>query len=89
MSTSDKVQGHMTILRVPTAQGKKGKWPKTKSVSGKTQGIWKTQGIFSKHMENTGNFVSSSCKCSNSKSKGYLRYFFQKLDRSGKSVLFM
>ena len=25
----------------------------------------------SKHRENTGNFVSSSCKCSDSKSKGY------------------
>ena len=49
-----------------------------KSLSGKTQGIWKfcqntgkTQGIVSKHRENTGNFVSSSCKCSDSKSKGY------------------
>ena len=31
----------------------------------------KTQGILSKHRENTGNFVSSSCKCSDSKSKGY------------------
>ena len=48
------------------------------SLSGKTQGIWKfcqntdkTQGILSKHRENTENFVSSSCKCSDSKSKGY------------------
>ena len=46
------------------------------SPSGKTQGIWifcqntgKTQGILSKHRENTGNFVGSSCKCSDSKSK--------------------
>ena len=38
--------------RVPTAQGKQGKWPKTNSLSGKTQAIWKfcqntgkTQGI--------------------------------------------
>ena len=31
----------------------------------------KTQGILSKHRENTGNFVSSSCKCSDSTSKGY------------------
>ena len=47
------------------------------SQSGKTQGILhfiKTQGkhgILSKHRENIGNFVSSSCKCSDSKSKGY------------------
>ena len=46
--------------------------------TGKTQGIWKfcqntgkTQGLFSKHRKNTGNFVSSSCKCSDTKSKGY------------------
>ena len=31
----------------------------------------KTRGILSKHRENTGNFVSSTCKCSDSKSKGY------------------
>ena len=31
----------------------------------------KTQGILSKRRENTGNFVCSSCKCSDSKSKGY------------------
>ena len=49
-----------------------------KSLSGKTQGIWqfcqntgKTQRISSEHRENTGNFVSSSCKCSDSKCKGY------------------
>ena len=73
------------------------------SLSGKTQGIWKfcqntgkTKGILSKHKENTGNFVSSSCKCSDSKSKGYYdswrqknAFFFQKLDRSAKSVLCM
>ena len=48
------------------------------SLSGKTQGIWifcqktgKTQGILSKRRENIGNFVSLSCKCSDSKSKGY------------------
>ena len=35
------------------------------------QNTGKTQGILSKHRENTGNFVSSSCKCSDSKSKGY------------------
>ena len=42
----------MSSVRVPTAQGKQGKWQK-KSLSGKTQGIWKfcqntgkTQGIW-------------------------------------------
>ena len=50
-----------TLYRVPMAQGKQGKWPK-KSLSGKTQGIWE-------FCQNTGNFVSSSCKCSDSKSK--------------------
>ena len=41
------------IYRVPTAQGKQGKWPPKKSLSGRTQGIWKfgqnagkTQGIW-------------------------------------------
>ena len=92
--------GNLLIVfhRVPTAQGKKGKWPNN-SLSGKTQGIWKfcqTQGILSQHRENTGNFVSSSCKCSDYKSKGYCDscrgkkiIFFQKLDRSAKSVLCM
>ena len=56
----------------------------------------KTQG---KHriFQNTGNFVSSSCKCSDSKSKGRCdicrkkkkKKKSQKLDRSAKSVLCM
>ena len=61
----------------PGKTGKTGKMAK-KSLSGKTQGNWKfcqntgkTQGILSKQRENTGKFVSSSCKCSDSKSKGY------------------
>ena len=29
--------------RVPTAQGKQGKWQQQKSLSGKTQGIWFAQ----------------------------------------------
>ena len=61
------------INRVPTAQGKQGKWPKKIPVRENTGNLE----ILSKHRENrefcqsTGNFVSSSCKCSDSKSKGY------------------
>ena len=57
-----------------TAQGKQGKWPKKYPCQGKHRefgNFVKTQGILSKHRENTGNFVSSSCKFSDSKSKGY------------------
>ena len=85
------------IYRVPTAQGKQGKWPKIFPVRENTGNLE----ILSKHREfcqNTGNFVSSSCKsCSDSKSKGHCnicrkkKSFFspQKLDRSAKSVLCM
>ena len=52
------------LNRVPTAQGKQGKWPKKASLSGKTQGIWK-------FCQNTGNFVCSSCKFPDAKGKGY------------------
>ena len=44
------------------------------SLSGKTQGILKFVKTQGKHWEfylNTGNFVSSICKCSDSKNKGY------------------
>ena len=58
------------------------------------ENVVKTQGILSKHRENTGNFVCSSCKCYDYKSKGYCdtchkKIFFSpmKLDRSAKSVL--
>ena len=57
--------------------GKQGKWPKKIPVSENTGNL-----EMSKHRENTGNFVSSSCKCSDSKSKGYCNscrkkiYFF-------------
>ena len=61
--------------RVPTAQGKQGKW--TKIPSGKTQGFWK-------FCQNTGNLVCSSCKFPDSKGKRYLEiccesfhYFFE------------
>ena len=50
-------------VRVPTAQGKQGKWSK-KNLSGKTQGIWK-------FCQNTGNLVCSSCKFPDSKGKRY------------------
>ena len=66
--------------------GKTGKMAKKKSLSGKTQGIWK-------FCQNTGNFVCSSCKFPDSKGKGYcdilprkFPFFPQKLDRSAKSV---
>ena len=71
--------------RVPTAQAKQGKWQK-KSLSGKTQGIWK-------FCQNTGNFVCSSCKFPDAKGNGTaifaaeISIFFWKLDRSAKSVL--
>ena len=53
--------------RVPTAQGKQGKWQKEFPVRENTGNLE----ILSKHRENTGNFDSSSCKCSDSESKGY------------------
>ena len=53
--------------RVPTAQGKHGKWQK-KSLSRKTQGIWK---FCQNNRENTENLVCSSCKFPRSKGKGY------------------
>ena len=57
-------------MRTATAQGKQGKWTKKIPVRENTGNLE----ILSKHREfclNTGNFVSSSCKCSDSKSKGY------------------
>ena len=44
--------------------GKTGKMATTKSLSGKTQGIWK-------FYQNMGNLVCSSCKFPDSKGKGY------------------
>ena len=84
-----------TYNRVPTAQGKQrnrenGLNDPCQGKNREFENVVKTQGILSKHRENTGNFVSSSCKCSDSKSKGYCdSFFFQKLDRSAKSVLCM
>ena len=74
--------------RVPTAQGKWGNWKEKKSLSGKTQGIWK-------FCKNTGNLVCSSCKFPDSKSKRYfgiaakISKLCLKLDTSAKSVLSM
>ena len=51
----------MTSFRVTTAQGKQGKhnvWPKRFPVRENTGNLE----MLSKHRENTGNFVSSSCK---------------------------
>ena len=79
----------MTFLRVPTAQGKQGKWPK-KSLSGKAQGIWKccqntgkTQGIWFAQIVNSlilkvNDILIFAVKISN---------FFVKLDKPAKSVL--
>ena len=55
-------------------QGKQrefGKFVKTQGKHREFGKFVKTQGILSKHRENTGNFVSSSCKYSDSKSKEY------------------
>ena len=54
----------MSSCRLPTAQGKQGKWHKKNSLSGKTQGIWK-------FCQNTRNLVCSSCKFPDSKGKRY------------------
>ena len=54
--------------------GKTGRMEKKNPCQGKHRefgNFVKAQGILSKHRENTGNFISSSCKCSDSKSKGY------------------
>ena len=100
-----------TLTRVPTAQGKQGKWPKKIPVRENTANLE----ILSKHRE-FGNFVKTQEKqwgfCLNTgKTQGILLaqvvnvlilkvkdiaivaakklFFFQKLDRSAKSVLCM
>ena len=63
-------KGLFQYFRVPTAQGKQGKWQKKIPVRENTGNLV----ILSKHREfclNTGNFVISRCTCSDSKSKGY------------------
>ena len=55
------------IYRVPTAQGKQGKWPKKIPVRENAGNLE----ILPKHRENTGNFVCSNCKFPHSKGKGY------------------
>ena len=59
------------------------------------QGKNREFGNFAKTRENTVNLVCSSCKFPDPKGQGYCNicsenfYFFQKLDRSAKSVLCM
>ena len=68
--------------------GTTGKMAKNKSLSGKTQGIWKL-------WENTGNLVCSSCKFPDSRGKRYFEICREnlqkilKLNKSAKSVLCM
>ena len=74
--------------------GKTGKMAKRIPCQGKHRefgNFVKTQGILSKHRENTGNFVSSSCALIAivAAKKTFFFFFFQKLDRSAKSVLCM
>ena len=86
-------------LQATHGTGKTGKMAKKNPCQGKHRefgNFIKTQGILSKHRENTGNFISSSCKCSDSiKVKDIaivaakVSIFFQKLHRSTKSVLCM
>ena len=54
-------------FRVPTAQGKQGKWLKKIPVRENTGNLE----ILPKDRENTGNFVCSSCKFPDAKGKGY------------------
>ena len=60
-------KGNSGIYRVPTAQGKQGKWQKKIPVRENT-GIIE---ILPKHRENTGNLVCLSCKFLDSKGKRY------------------
>ena len=54
-------------FKVPTVQGKQGKWQQT-SLSGKTEGIRKC-------CQNTGNFVCPSCEFLDFKGKGCCNIF--------------
>ena len=57
----------VSLGRVPTAQGKQGKWPKKIPVRKNTGNLE----ILPKHKEKTGNFVCLNCKCPDAKGKGY------------------
>ena len=76
-------------IRVPTAQGKQGKWQKKNPVREITGNLK----ILSKLRENTGNFVSSSALILKEKDIAIFAakksIFSQKLDWSAKSVLCM
>ena len=73
------------INRVPTAQGKQGKWQKKIPVRD-TQGIWKcfqntgNLEIWPKHRENTENLVCSSSKFPDSKGKRYFEICQKRFD---------
>ena len=68
---------HVSLRRVPTAQGKQGKWQKKDSLSGKTQGILK-------FCQNTGNLVGSGCKFPDSKGKRYFGICSENLKKQKK-----
>ena len=65
---------HRCYYHGPHCTGKTGKWQK-KSLSGKTQGIWKC-------CQNTGNLIFSSCKLPNSKSKRYFDICYENFQLS-------
>ena len=86
------VFGPYIVGRVPTAQGKQGKWQKVFPVRENTGNLE----ILPKHRENTGNLVCSSCKLPDFKGKRYFEICRKKisqkmlkLDTSAKSVLCM
>ena len=58
------------LPRVPTAQGKQGKWPQKISVRENTGNLE----ILPNPRENTGNLVCSSCKFHDSKRKRYFDF---------------
>ena len=65
------------LNRVPTAQGKQGKWQKI-SLSGKIQGIWK----FCQNTGKTQHLVCSGCKFPDSKGKRYFKICRENLPRN-------
>ena len=77
------------MARVPTAQGKQGKWPKKFPVRVNTGNLE----ILSKHRENTEIFFAQVVNALILKVKDIAifaakkLFFLQKLDRSAKSVL--
>ena len=73
-------------FRVPTKQGKQGKWPQKKSLSGKTHGICKfcqTQGFFFAQVVNSLILKAKDIFVFAAKNFQIL----SKLDKSAKSIL--